>query len=419
GVFGGVGGGGGGVGAEAVAGRGVRGGGGPREEEVAPRSSTLVMSEGRGGRDDGRAKARKAPVMEALVLGHLPVMAGAWAAAYAGDRAAATGEGVALVRLTGGRISIDVFDGEDVEGRESLETLEGALGVAAARARRWMVRVDAVNELEVASAAHVSEASLLCGADEAAVVAAYRTLKGLAETLEARPTHAATMRVAVMGADEAKAQRAAEKIARASQAFLSSPVETVVGAARIGETRGWKVFDGATDLDVEGMLGAVRRAIADSMKVGARSEARREEVVETREARVAPAATNGVHGGHGGSLAQRIVGMTGLEARCPWAAQVELAVDGAGGLHLLVMADDEAVQALTVAAQWAEEHAAVLALTLPRGVRIDAGRGIGRHVFTVEAKRVRRLLDAPEIKAHLLAPVVVEGKSALVCADLN
>ena len=108
-----------------------------------------------------------------------------------------------------------------------------------------------------------------------------------------------------------------------------------------------------------------------------------------------------------------------IALECPYAKGVELAMDGAGGMHLLARSesgrDDDAVARLMTASAWAEAHARLLSAGVP-GLS-----ALGRpklHLFTDAPKRSRGLVDTA-MKLHLLARVHVGGQSAWYCTELN
>jgi hypothetical protein len=98
----------------------------------------LFLGDGSGARR-GAMAASGAPAqaravrIEGLILGHLPVLASAWATQYARHLAATMNVPVALLRLRAGEGALDVFGPSATEG--AAETLEEAARSAAATAR--------------------------------------------------------------------------------------------------------------------------------------------------------------------------------------------------------------------------------------------------------------------------------------------
>lgn len=180
-----------------------------------------------------------APVMEGLILGHLPVMASAWAMQYARQRAEDLGEPVAIVRFRGGEVSIEVVSaphGEAPVSPAPMPTLEEALGRARALASHWIVRIDGSGEGAIADHPTLDAVTLLSGADQAATVAAYRTIKELFTPAGERAASHPRVRIAILGSPDGRAAAARAALARAAAAFLEREVEITSGPGRIGSS---------------------------------------------------------------------------------------------------------------------------------------------------------------------------------------
>lgn len=385
--------------------------------------------------------------IEAMILGHLPVLAGAWALAYCGEVAEQRQETIGLLRLTAGRTAIDIFGDERLQmlnGGAPFAALDEALAVAAGAVDRWIIRVDATDEPQVACAEDVNAVTLLCGADEASTVAAYRTIKSLASMLDevrerrsdARPV---CLRAAVMGAESEKAEQAGAKLQRAAEAFLDRPLEIAAPVQRVGASRPAHLHDAEFPGDASALLDrlhaalrAPRAAEPDRPQRAERSAAGGEPCVATTHREDAksgawtePRAPEPVLQGPASApvrssdagLFEHVDGLSGLTARCPFEESVELAVDDQGRLHLLARQDRRSIEALTVVAEWAVEHSALLSMT-SGAHRIDPALPPQRHLFTDRPAEARRLLDAP-IHVHLLAPVRIGAESGWFCTELN
>lgn len=123
-------------------------------------------------------------------------------------------------------------------------------------------------------------------------------------------------------------------------------------------------------------------------------------------------------------LTSLVAGLSESAVRCPYAEGVEVAVDAAGRVHLLVRSggaadDDRALAALMVAGAWLDAHAALL-----RAVdgRVAGSRGGSRvmHLFTSAPKSSRRLLET-EVRVHVLvdASAPGAGRSDWRAVELN
>lgn len=418
-----------------------------------------------------RAAANGRPAraeIEALVLGHLPVMSSAWASQYAAAAARYEERPIAVLRLAAGAASVEVF-GESAPPqahRDHPTSLEQAVRLTAARTGRWIVRVDATDELAVAASPLARSVTLLAGADEAAVVAAYRTLKALSGSPIDAPESApgATLRVAIMGADDARAAVAASKLQQACAAFLDRPLEAAAPVGRIGPVRSSRVFSGHAGLDAVAAMRVIAEAVVTSRAPDRAAESRPNPAAGADLANGAnwvespPSPTGGdpdasscvqprslkrqnngasaIEGGSdallsdvllraapvtpreaGAALSELMTGFTPLPVRCPYDESVELATDADGALQLLARAGDRAVESLVAVADWAAAHGALLALACP-SLRTAGGARPVQRLFADRAAQVRRLLDSG-IRLHLVARVVVDGREGRTCIELN
>lgn len=382
---------------------------------IAAQSSTIPLH-GSTGTLLGASHAQ----VHGLILGHLPVLAAAWVAPYARHAAETSKRTVGLVRVQAGQISIDVFTPSGMNafefeqlahaGLDLSSTLRSLKAIKSSSAGErggvglWLFRVDDASEADLAQSPHVSALTLLTGADDAAVVASYRTLKGLAGVLQSsdRPDPTACeVRVAVMGADRARAESAEARLRKASSTFLGVQLPPFDRIDKIGPARGICVHRGPCPIamqDLGTLIGSLGEIPAGSNPhAGAHSS---QTTVEVKPLR---------------SLAGYISGLTTIETVCPYAHGVELA-HGADGLHLLISADtvpvSEAVQLLLTASAWAEDHLGLLAAAHP-GL---AGTRPIMHLFTDEPKSARGVLHT-SVRVHLLA-ATASGRD-WVCRDLN
>jgi hypothetical protein len=412
-------------------------------------------------------------LVESLVLGHLPVMTSAWAAQYVRRCAEGHAAPVAVVRITGGLVRVELHGapaalaGTD-EDAGACECLEDALLLAGRCCARVIVFPESKAEAEAAGASGVTQVTLLTSADESGVVAAYRSLKAMAQALNGRSCHAV-----VMGAPPDRADFAARRLADACRQFLGlslsfgEPIPRI-GGGPVGRT----LFSGPARVPVAEMLTAVRAAAVgprrrthpalratdqpttphpsaesaappipdvtavpvdeSALHAAMRGPAARQslpanppEAVHSAIPTPAPAVDPHPAATHADSLlAAHIPGLCPMAARCPFADDVELAFDAHGGLHLLAGAvgltrDQRTIETLTAAAAWAQTNIRVLALTLPEGKRlVPDGVRPTLHLFTDRPAAFRTLLDSP-IRVHLLAPIVKVRNADWFCAALN
>jgi hypothetical protein len=233
-----------------------------------PQFGTAAHTRQSGRGTDQRSAAPKAHI-EAIVLGHLPVIAPAWAQQYAGHRARELAQLVALARLANGTVTIELL-GEQVEqppaNLEACTTLAAALRRAATLSRHWIIRVDEVSEASLAEASGLDTITVLTGADDAAVVACYRALKALAfdtTAAQGEDEKAPELAVAIMGATERDADDAERKLRQTSRAFLGRPDLVAARLPRMMPVQSTTLFRGHCHEPAPVFIAAVRSAATE------------------------------------------------------------------------------------------------------------------------------------------------------------
>ncbi|MBX3364702.1 MAG: hypothetical protein KF866_08060 [Phycisphaeraceae bacterium] len=411
--------------------------------------------------DQHRPQRRRQPPtggtlpIEALVLGHLPVLAPAWVKQFAAHRAGELGGPVGLVRVSGGTLSVELI-GETASGVASTDLGE-ALGRCAEAATAWLVRVD--EPLEPLLAGEVSDAiasmTLLSGTDETAIVACYRAIKGLAsDPADSSPA----LRVAWMGSTREKAAEAMAKVQRACAAFLSRPVEDAGCVEKIDVTRSTMLYRGETPGNLAMLLsllrsteprspeppprdqGVLRLTTANDLDDqsllddpldldSANAELGHGEALRPLDAHVPNThrqVRSGEHvpgmppvSGVRPVIVEYVSGLKPLPVTCPDAPAATLAMDAEGRLHVLrealgEMAVEEALAHLTTAQAWAGKNAEILKMAIP-GLRNTAAVC---HLLTDRPREARKLLDAP-VTIHALLAVSLGGSVGWASAPIN
>lgn len=404
--------------------------------------------------------------IEGLILGHLPVMASAWAMQYARARSAEVGTGVAVLRVRGDEVSIEVVGG-GVAAMSPAATLEEGLIRGASCARHWLVRIDGTDEATLAEHVGLDSVTLLSSADQAAVVGAYGTIKRLFSAdggpgAGGAQHHRPRVRIVLVGSADDRAVNASASLAKAARAFLEREVEVVNGPQRIGggAAPATLVYRGES-LAVARLLEQLRRVLErtapqhgnadgeigsdagdgrDDGRHDVRGELDRHLVRVMEQAATESVSRSGATGAaFGGNAAatetstqgieeepspasgrdglSRHVGLTMLAVRCPYVPWVELAADGEGRLHLLTHAEgsEDPMQGLLKVAAWSRAHRQLLEMASP-ALR-DAGMPV-LHLFVADARRGIDLGEI-EVRLHLLAPIVVGGHAGWYCTELN
>lgn len=391
------------------------------------------------------------PLVELVILGHLPVRASLWVRQYACLSARKRNETVALVRAAGGSVAIDVITGRDTAQIEAVDDVETGVTIARHAAARVVLRVDETAEPELLERTGLDEVTILTGADEAAVVASYRLIKTLAASLDDRldPECGPRLRVAVMGNPGPEIEAARLKIAKACKAFLDRPIEILDASGRIDATGTVTVCRSDAAGAAEHALGVLLGGIAadttrPAVSAGLRlTDTTAEQtladepavVVMPRQAAVEPAAAERT------LLADRIVetrimrlreplaclveGLRPIEARCPSAPGVELACDDDGRLHAVATDDQgagQAVAALLTASAWARANLALL-IRAESGVAMPSAdprddHATPLHLLARRPSAARTVLDT-EVIVYALASVIAGGEEIMVATPLN
>lgn len=172
------------------------------------------------------------PEVTVAVAGHLPVSAGLWLAQLS-DRLARDQGPTGLVRFVAGQIHVEVFrGGRTGEPAEPLDLRE-ALELSTRIARRWIVVPEASASPGQVLRAGRDGVLLLTGADEAAVVGAYRLIKALAEEAMVEGRAIPPISVGVLGAGDVQVADAMTKLNRTSEAFLAMGLPLTVAMPRM------------------------------------------------------------------------------------------------------------------------------------------------------------------------------------------
>lgn len=163
------------------------------------------------------------------VCGNLPVMAGLWVTQYADLEAAACGP-TGLIRLEGGRCSIELLRAGRTSPPVDGEPMARAAAALVSRIRRWIVCVDD-RDAAAAVRAGADEVVVLTSGDQAAVVEAFRLVKS-ARARAVDPA-AVDVGVVIVGADEATASRAGATLEQMATRHLKRPLSTVATVRRL------------------------------------------------------------------------------------------------------------------------------------------------------------------------------------------
>lgn len=215
-------------------------------------------------------RAPVSAIVECVVLGHLPVLASAWASQYAREIAHASGGPVAVLTVRSQGVRVELIGTADPRlspsDSDQPKTIEDAIDSALGATARWIVRSEPGIEETIAALPDVRIITLLTGADEAARVAAYASIKSLSEHL-GPTTHGSDLpyvRVAVMGARSDAASEAGERVANAARSFLNREVQQTACGGTIRSARPSRVlFESEATFDPLSLIARIAGSVAD------------------------------------------------------------------------------------------------------------------------------------------------------------
>ncbi len=401
-----------------------------RDRAPAPRPEVVVRPQSPTRSANTDAGPTRSTSIEALILGHLPVRSSPWVSQYARARAEQLRRPIGLLRVQADQVSLDMFGAADEV------SLAPELGGAIEQCRRltgdWIIQVDELNEPTLAADDRLSAITLLTSANETAVIAAYRAIKGLASAqIESGAdlpaargdTDHPSLRVGIMGASLADAQTAMARLRNACSVFLGKPLELAACVERVGPSGSAGAYRGLLTLDLPTILTKISAAPAASVAVAPAVPAQARAPVPTpaastpsTEAQSKPAPSAPAESASA-ALASHLPGLRPLAARCPDDGAIELALDEQGRLNLLRLADaPDACQRLLAAVGWAQRHAALIALTVAPEARFDAAAIPVPRLFVSEPKAFRAMLDS-SVRLHLLAQAA--PGAPWLCLELN
>ena len=370
------------------------------------------------------------PDITLVVLGNLPVFAGAWASQLARDRQKDLGRPLGLLTLDDESGRLEVYGATGQPMVEAAD-LHAALARLAELDADLLVRLPEAEAGWIGASDHVSHITLLSGADDPAIVAAYRSLKSIVQELRS-DVDVPAVRVAIAGSEPPVAQEASNKLAQASSRFLGLSVEPATPVSQIDAGASAELFHGASPAwaDLPDLLShfvsqprsAPTQEIAPVANGTIEASPNGEQTValNTRGFE-SPSDFNEEAAVHTNpeidSQADAGVlpsGLSPVEVKCPYASNTGIAVDGVGVLHAVAWAEDasgcsSAVRDLIVASSWIRDHAELIAVLLGKPL---ANEPAERHLVLSQGRGALGIAQG-ELKVHVSVP----GSATLV--DLN
>ncbi|MEO1007946.1 MAG: hypothetical protein AAFX79_05230 [Planctomycetota bacterium] len=373
--------------------------------------------------DDGAPDDADAAI-ELLVLGNLPVFAGAWASQYARERSVASNRPIALLSLDDDEGRLDLFGLDADASNEPLRShaaLPDALRDARRRGASLVVRLPASEASWLAAERASASVTVLTGADDPAIVGAYRTLKAISQDLESGDGPA--MRTVIAGSEDADAGRAGEKLRAAAMRFLGLEVEVGAPLQRIDAGRSAELYCGPKPewADVLDVIEAFREIpeITRPPVPPANTEAADHDTPEpaavvAEECESMNGRARPIRTGDAASLAAAL-DLEAIDIDCPYARSVVLAVDARGTIHAVGRADDaedaaSAIRDLVIASSWLRDHTELVACAIGRPLQ---PKPCERHVVLRDARGALALAQG-ELRVH--AAIFRDATCVGVCA---
>lgn len=422
---------------------------------------------------------------EAVLLGNLPGMAGPWLTQYAQLLAQHGGgrRSVAVLHLDGDRVDLELIeptvrrDDDDPAARapglrvppggfgdrDLVDLLDQLCRTGPAPVGTVLLHADPRRE-RAERLIDLADWTLVSGADDAALAAAGRLVRGL---LDQDPRVAAVrLGLMVAGSDADTSQHAADRLRRDLGGRLDTAPQLVGYQQQMipARCRILGSFDGidaqwprltAWLSALQPPAGSIAAPAAEAAPTPAHEPAAARPTLPPLDAPVevparghdaaAPEADRfaeaGIDAGFHAApdlfalidtdarTTASIPGGVALEARCPSAPDAQLALDAAGRLHLLLRHDSdtgdlptprEAIVELVAVRTWARQHRQLLQLT-ERSRRFDPDADPVLHLFTDRADLSVELVSrlGGLLKLHLLRDVAVGSEHTWFCVPLS
>lgn len=363
------------------------------------------------------------PHLEALILGHLPILGSAWLGGYAGLLAARHGGPIGIARLRGGHLTISAIG---VAAPPAPSTLAQVLADLNAAGVRWLISADATDEPSLVRDAGPDGVTMLTSADDAAVVGAYQAIKGLLEpTQGVSPWQETTeLTFALAGSTPERARASGEKLRSAVRTYLGRGARVEICPQKITPSGAQTIYSGAWDLPIKDLTSLLRSSLPASRTAKPTSDAG---PLHARRIDNAPSTTppqrtiderrvplsSSAPASPASALTSAIDGLTSLTFTCPYAPHIELALDRDGLLHLVAGA--ASTRDLPRVSAWARAHEGMFK-SLVQGFGASASPVC--HVVSEEPADLRPLIES-DIRVHILVRGNANGMPFAVGRALN
>lgn len=369
--------------------------------------------------------------IELLLPAHLPVQGGLWLVPYAGREA---GQGLSmLVRMHEETIDVAAIGNGhfDFSKCNSIEDVIERIDVPISN---WIVQPPSNADPTSLLHCDADRVTLLSGADQAAVVGAYRLLKGLIAAM-GENEFLPPLRLVIVGTEERAASDAASRIVQTAyhqldvQIEVGQPLPAIRSTNNVISQVSFPRFQNVVDL-----MASLRLEVIPSDEVDSTvSESQSEEALpitprfeskeplprimqEQVEQQVKEVFTvEPQEQEQKKDFVSYVDGLLSISPRCPEHEHIELAVDSDGKLHILAHADD--LRDAAIVSAWSMKHHALLSMACG-GIELDALVQPVQHLFTADAVAVADL-QGSGLRLHLLTDVEVQGNVGAFSTPLN
>ncbi|MBC7835314.1 MAG: hypothetical protein H7Y88_09475 [Phycisphaerales bacterium] len=362
------------------------------------------------------------PPITLLMLGNLPVLGAAWAMQHARSASSARSAPVALAHIRDGILCLDaVGPGSELILETPGDPLRAIARLIDAGAE-WILR--AAEGDACASVSHaVPRFILLCGGDESSLVAGYRSLRTVIESIRERGDEPDTdsIQAVVLGSPAPEALRAQNRLIDTARRFLGFELQATFGAAKVQSFRPPQcVYRGPWPAGMNELLSEIALARSAPRQFPVASIQRQTPVLSSaiedvitdplpRSLTRCPAL-----------LADHLPDLRPLTLACPVAPAVQFALDAARSLHILASSNSaapgSALDQLMAASAWSERNHSLVSRAA--GLLARSEHPV-LHLFSTTA---RSLLPMRESGAHLHLLVRIDEATAargLACVDLH
>ncbi len=363
--------------------------------------------------------------VELLIPAHLPVQGGLWLVPYAG-RAADEGNTM-LVRMHDETIDFASIGNMRVE-LESCRSIETILSNIDSPVSHWIFQPPSDGDAVSLLHGDPDIITLLSGADQAAVVSAYRLLKSFV-TASKDQDSLPPIRIVIVGAEERAANDASSRIVQTAKHQLGITVEVGHPLPAMGsQSKVQSQCSIPRSSNLIDLLSRLRASVAPEDSLETTERVLPEFPVEEVEDKTTPlimeeseqdvlieeAAVKEVIACES-KLSSYVDGLLSIKPRCPEHMDIELALDGEGNIHVLAHA--ESFRETTIVAAWASKHRELIRMACG-GIELNATGDVIQHFFTDDPVSVAEL-HGTGVKLHLLTEVQTGGTCVPFSTQLN